>query len=340
MNTISRMWGAICVLFLLGAAGASFADIALDAVSTGENATTGVSSITFSHTIGGGSNRMLIVAAGREGNDTNPNVTISSVTYNSVAMTLVSGTSAQVGTTFTANTSLYYMLGSALPPAGTYNVVITLTGNAGDILGIAVSLTGVAQQAPEASAANTSSTGTPITTNITTLTNGAWLVDAVMSGAGDDGTPPVTPAEFQTTVAGMVKQTVIVGLSSSMATATRPVAAAGGASMGWQKTGTTNRLAHSVAALAPTGADVDSDHDGLLDSDEVARGTDPHNPDTDGDGVTDGTEVTFGTNPLDPTSIPALPTMTHKGVIGLAALLVVAGLIVVLKKRVFVRHAA
>jgi len=44
---------------------------------------------------------------------------------------------------------------------------------------------------------------------------------------------------------------------------------------------------------------VDSDGDGLSDSDEVARGTDPHNPDSDGDGVSDGAEVAAGTDPLD-----------------------------------------
>jgi hypothetical protein len=48
---------------------------------------------------------------------------------------------------------------------------------------------------------------------------------------------------------------------------------------------------------------VDSDGDGLYNSDEMAIGTDPNNPDTDGDGVPDGKEFSFkgvslGTNPL------------------------------------------
>lgn len=43
---------------------------------------------------------------------------------------------------------------------------------------------------------------------------------------------------------------------------------------------------------------VDTDGDGLLDSDEALLGTDPNNPDTDGDGITDGQEVALGTNPL------------------------------------------
>lgn len=43
---------------------------------------------------------------------------------------------------------------------------------------------------------------------------------------------------------------------------------------------------------------TDTDHDGLLDSEEIARGTDPTKYDTDGDGVSDGEEVTLGTNPI------------------------------------------
>ncbi len=46
----------------------------------------------------------------------------------------------------------------------------------------------------------------------------------------------------------------------------------------------------------------DADADGLPDSDEASRGTDPNNPDTDGDGVSDGVEVLAGTDPTDPTS--------------------------------------
>jgi hypothetical protein len=44
---------------------------------------------------------------------------------------------------------------------------------------------------------------------------------------------------------------------------------------------------------------VDSDGDGLSDSDEDVRGTDPTNPDTDRDGVSDGDEVARGDDPLD-----------------------------------------
>lgn len=45
---------------------------------------------------------------------------------------------------------------------------------------------------------------------------------------------------------------------------------------------------------------LDSDGDGLLNTDEVGMGTDPFNPDTDGDGLLDGEEVlVYATNPLN-----------------------------------------
>jgi len=46
--------------------------------------------------------------------------------------------------------------------------------------------------------------------------------------------------------------------------------------------------------------DVDTDQDGLTDSEEAKLGTDPNNPDSDGDGLTDGDEVVrYKTEPLN-----------------------------------------
>ena len=49
-----------------------------------------------------------------------------------------------------------------------------------------------------------------------------------------------------------------------------------------------------------TAPEVDTDSDGLTDSQEASLGTDPNNPDSDGDGIPDGREVNaLGSNPLD-----------------------------------------
>jgi len=53
---------------------------------------------------------------------------------------------------------------------------------------------------------------------------------------------------------------------------------------------------------------ADSDHDGLTDTNELARGTSPINADTDGDGSRDGDEVIAGTDPLDPLSYLRITT--------------------------------
>jgi hypothetical protein len=49
---------------------------------------------------------------------------------------------------------------------------------------------------------------------------------------------------------------------------------------------------------------IDNDHDGLDDDLEATIGTDPLDPDTDGDGFGDGIEVHAGSDPLDPASTP------------------------------------
>ena len=53
-------------------------------------------------------------------------------------------------------------------------------------------------------------------------------------------------------------------------------------------------------------ADPDDDNDGLLDTEEIALGTEPLVSDSDGDGANDGIEVSAGTDPLEETSFPIL----------------------------------
>lgn len=49
---------------------------------------------------------------------------------------------------------------------------------------------------------------------------------------------------------------------------------------------------------------LDSDNDGLPDTEELRLGTNPHLADTDGDGYNDGVEVRLGTDPTSANSRP------------------------------------
>ena len=57
-------------------------------------------------------------------------------------------------------------------------------------------------------------------------------------------------------------------------------------------------------ALGQDPFDSDSDSDGIIDGDEILLGTDPQNPDSDGDTFADGAEVNSGTDPNDADSKP------------------------------------
>ncbi|MHC4739148.1 MAG: beta strand repeat-containing protein [Planctomycetota bacterium] len=211
--------------------------IEFDNVSS--NAEKGYSTtLSWSHTVGSGSDRILIVGiAGEDSSESD--LVISSVTYGSANMTLVSGSSATGGTgAFKIKTELYYLLN---PDLGTDTVTVTYSGNTASRAGGAVSLLNVAQQAAEAVSTNANVSTSTISTNITTQTDGAWVVDVV--GCGNSGS-------FTTTASGMVERFDETTTDSSGAGSTKSVSSAGSTTMSWEHTGA-NRMALSVAAFAP-----------------------------------------------------------------------------------------
>lgn len=115
------------VLVLALAANAS-ASIAFDAVSSGYDGG-GDTTLSWSHTIGSGSNRVLIVCPLGEDSQEN-DLAISSVKYNNVNMTAVSGGSRYRDP---VKGDMYYMLEEDLPSAGTYTVQITYNGTVSDL---------------------------------------------------------------------------------------------------------------------------------------------------------------------------------------------------------------
>jgi hypothetical protein len=208
--------------------------ISFDAVSS---ATSGSSPLSWAHTVGSGTNRLLVVPIGVEEDSANGDVT--SVTYNSVALTKAVENFVE---NF-QNTEIWYLLN---PPEGSANVEVTTNGTPGDINAGAISVFGAAQSAPEATASqdDAGADWTTIQTNITTLTDGAWVFDVVGSGQ---------PRTF-TADAGQTERFDETGGSDGAAGSTEEVPTAGAATLGWTVDGTSNRLSHVLAAFAPAPA--------------------------------------------------------------------------------------
>ena len=216
--------------------GSGTCTIAIDSQSSGS--ADGASSLTFSHTIGGGSNRILVVGVSIE--TCNPYETVSSITYGGKTLTYLNSAQVTSSNACRGRVELYYLLEADMPGAGPFNVVVTATGWCDALAAGAVSLRGVAQQAPEVSNTNANDAQTSISTNITTLTDGAWLVDAVHSG---------NPGTF-TANSGQNVRYDQASSTSEVAGSTLLVASAGNVSLGWTNT-SANRLAQAVAAFAP-----------------------------------------------------------------------------------------
>lgn len=150
----------------------------LASVATMTNST----SATFSHTIGGGSNRLLVVMpqflyAGALR-------TVSSVTYNGVALTQHSGSAVDAtgsGGTRTA-ADVWYLKEANLPAAGTYNVVITMAGGSARIGGGAVSAYNVNQTTPLGTAVTNTATSNDLSIDVTGIAS--TVDDLVIAATG------------------------------------------------------------------------------------------------------------------------------------------------------------
>ncbi len=120
---------------------------------TSSGSATSTTTLSFSHTVtSSGSNRAIFACVSWYGN-----VTISSVTYNSVGLTAV--VTANNGTD--DHSAIYRLVN---PATGAHTLALTVSGNAGLVMS-GVSFTGVNQTTPaRASAANTGNNATSTVT--------------------------------------------------------------------------------------------------------------------------------------------------------------------------------
>jgi len=154
----------------------SIAKVGTDTSATGNSFT-----LSFSHTLVTGSDRVVVICVGIENGDT---VDVDSVTYGGVAcnkaVDWITGTSG-----FRYLTEIWYILETDLPSDGPNTVLITASGTASSLEhnGYCAEYTGIEQVVPEATDGN-NTISSPITNTISP-SDGAWVISAV--GCGNAG---------------------------------------------------------------------------------------------------------------------------------------------------------
>lgn len=144
--------------------------LAIDAVSSAGGS---ASSFSWAHTCAGSDRVLLLGISWYDTIDT-----ISSVTYNSVAMTLVPSSSKSIGQ---YTTVLYYLVA---PATGSNTVAVTFTNAVFDFGGGAVSFTGADQSTPLGTANTASGTSTTPSVAITSTTGEIVLDTLIITHSG------------------------------------------------------------------------------------------------------------------------------------------------------------
>ncbi len=216
--------------------------IEFDANSYGA-ASLGGSSFSWSHTIGDGNDRVLVVGLAIQDVGT-VDMNVASITYDGVSMTATPNSIATESTGNVIRSQQFYMLDSNLPSAGTYLIDVVFDGQIIDGCGGGVSMKNVSQQQPQVVVTNTESSGVDsINTILTTQIGYSWLVDTVVATAMSGSFEPNDPcmAEywnkdlFLTSAAGSTKLVSYVGDTKAS----------------WIHSTGSARMAHSVAVFAP-----------------------------------------------------------------------------------------
>lgn len=205
----------------------------------------GTADLTFSHTVGAGPNKMLVVGATAESSASSAavdNCRAINVTYDGVELTRADEYNFD-DSGADACASIWYLIN---PPEGTADIFVDYAGTVSESNAGAISLFNVSQTSPENTTTNFS-TGNPtlITTITTTNTQGAWLVDAVISG---------NSGAFATTETNQTERWDIGTSTSQGASSTKLVPSPGTSTMGW--TQSANRLVHVIAAFAPHSEEI------------------------------------------------------------------------------------
>ncbi len=227
---------------VLAAVPSATAAITFDAASRAATTSTGRTSLSWPHVVGGGADRVLVVGVAVEDASTT-DANITSVTVNGVPLIPVPNSKRSGGGTGIIQTQLFYLLNGSLGAAGSRTITVTMQGAVDGISAGAVSLAGASQTAPQAAATGVDTSGADsISTSITSPAGNSWIVDVV--GSGNSGS--------FTAAAGQTERVDIAASGMTGAMSTKALTAAGATTLGWAHNGA-NRLAHSLVSLAPSG---------------------------------------------------------------------------------------
>lgn len=224
------------VNFWVASAGETF--ITYDTAAGTASGTGNAASLTFSHNLNAGTNRMIVIAIGIENSGA---MSVNTVTFGGQpAIRAVNITTGVTG--FLAVSELWYVLESNLPADGAQQVVINATGipSALELNGAAFTLTNVAQTTPSPIATKTQFNTANIATNITPTAAKSWLIDAWTGG-----NPIVTTAN-----AGQIERRNFADSSSQFAVSTKANVPATTGTMSWMHAAI-NREAYVIMAVAP-----------------------------------------------------------------------------------------
>lgn len=223
-------------------------NIAFDAKANNGGSTADGSAATWNHTCSGSDRILLVMVAGNA--LTAANATVSSVTYNGVAVTAISGFPYSSG-----NEEFVWMGYLVGPATGTNTVSVTVSSGGGwdgGWVGFSASFTGVHQSLPldgvsaVTAAANSQ---TSISLNITPNSDNAFLVD--IFSTFDSGTPTQNSPQVLGATVAAPTWSFRQGWSYN-----GPISPAGSTSDGWTGNSTRWRLGaislRDVATVDPT----------------------------------------------------------------------------------------
>lgn len=186
--------------------------IAFDNSGSGSQFRNGSSSASWSHTLGSGSNRMVLIGGGAIGNAA---ITMTGATFNGTAATALD-TSIPIESNRVEG--WFYVLESSLPVAGTYTVTATFsTTNTDVVRGASASYTGVKQTGiPTVKNANhTVGPVSSLTTNVTVVPSNCWLVGF---GESQSDLPSVTGGTIRSETPSQDGQILVCDTNGTVST--------------------------------------------------------------------------------------------------------------------------